>query len=415
MNKFVFVIEGADKCGKSELCKHLIDKFKCNYIHNSKYREDPFRNYDFGMDILKTFEGSPSLILDRYVLSNYVYSNVFKDGEEPLPKERYIAYRNHFNRVARNHGYVPVWIVASPDKTTWVNTFSKSANAGAEMYTNMEKMHNVYDMMHIEGLDSKNYKLFDWTVDSDYKELDAYLEDYCCPALNLNKNTEQIADLMSKFRYMKDSGFPIVDGTYEILNHKFVMDPTLDIGFEGYKIPHKYIERELKWYLSLDRSIKGWMEDIKIWNDVASKDEKREINSNYGWCIFSVENGKQYENCVKALEEKQSSRQATMIYTRPSMHTDYCEGGRYDFICTNTVQVFIRNNKLYYKIDQRSLDTITGLKSDYYWHKFVYEKLMEDLKATYPDLEVGKIFWNVGSCHIYERSFESLDEMTNKM
>lgn len=420
MNKFVFIIEGADKCGKSELCKHLIDKFKCNYIHNGKYRKDPFMNYDFQMDILKTFENSPSLILDRYALSNYVYSQVFRDGEDPLPKETYQAYRDHFNRIARNHGYTPIWIIASPDKTTWVSTFMKSVNSGNELYTNMDRMHAVYDMMYIEGLDKDNYVLFDWTEDSDYQKLDTVIKEYgmsgkSCFDTGLNENSVQIADLMSKFRYMKDSGVRMQKGTYEFLNYKFEMNPTVDIEFQEYKMPWKYLDRELNWYLSLDRSVKGWMEDIKIWNDIASKDDKREINSNYGWCCISVENGSQFTNVVEALEKDSFTRQAQFIYTRPSMHKDWCEGGRHDFICTNTVQVFIRNNKLYYKIDQRSLDTFTGLKADWAWHVFVFKKLMMDLSPRYPNLEVGKIFWNIGSCHVYERSFESLDKITNKM
>lgn len=421
---YVFIIEGADKCGKSELCKHLIDKFKCNYVHNGKYRVDPFANYDFEMELMKNIEGQPSLILDRYALSNYVYSNVFQDGEDALPKETFEAYKRHFDRIARNHGYVPVWIVAAPNKETWKKCFTTSAENGAELYTDFEKMEKVYNMMEGTGVDEHMY-VFDWTQDSNYQNLDAYLEKIAQDfdlnyaqdpeKMPLNENTVQIADLMSKFRFMKDCDLALVNGTYEVLNHKFVMDPNLDIEFTGYKVNREYHEKELAWYKSLDRSITGWMDGVTIWEACASKDEKREINSNYGWCVYSEENGSQFDNVVAALKVDPNTRQAQMIYTRPTMHKDWNEGGRHDFICTNTVQVFIRNNKLYYKIDQRSLDSTTGIRADWYWHIYVYNDLMEKLKETFPDLESGKIFWTAGSCHIYTRSFGALDKMTEAM
>ena len=38
-------------------------------------------------------------------------------------------------------------------------------------------------------------------------------------------------------------------------------------------------------------------EKAKIWKQVASTDNL--VNSNYGWCIFSIENGEQYKECFK--------------------------------------------------------------------------------------------------------------------
>ena len=96
--------------------------------------------------------------------------------------------------------------------------------------------------------------------------------------------------------------------------------------------------------MSQDLSIKGWMDDIKIWQFCASKDDKQEINSNYGWCVFSEANGNQYENCLKKLQADPNSREAMLIYTRPSIHHDAVENGKHDFICTNYSHFFIRNN-----------------------------------------------------------------------
>lgn len=64
------------------------------------------------------------------------------------------------------------------------------------------------------------------------------------------------------------------------------------------------------------------MDDIKIWQFCASKDDKQEINSNYGWCVFSEANGSQYEHCLKHLKEDPFTREAMIIYTRPSIQDD---------------------------------------------------------------------------------------------
>jgi hypothetical protein len=55
----------------------------------------------------------------------------------------------------------------------------------------------------------------------------------------------------------------------------------------------EYVKRELEWYLSQSLNVNDIPgETPKIWHHVADKDGF--INSNYGWCIFSKENGNQY-------------------------------------------------------------------------------------------------------------------------
>ena len=128
--------------------------------------------------------------------------------------------------------------------------------------------------------------------------------------------------------------------------------PTINLN-NVKKTNEDYVKKELDWYLSQSLSILPKMKDVKIWNDVATKDDKKEINSNYGWCIFSEENGLQYQNCLSELIKNKESRRAVMIYTRPSMWKDYNRNGMSDFCCTTSTQCFIRDNKLIYTIQQR--------------------------------------------------------------
>ncbi|MGN1393756.1 MAG: thymidylate synthase, partial [Succinivibrionaceae bacterium] len=136
----------------------------------------------------------------------------------------------------------------------------------------------------------------------------------------------------------------------------------------------------------------------------ASKDDKQEINSNYGWCVFSEANGNQYENCLKKLQADPNSREAMLIYTRPSIHHDAVENGKHDFICTNYSHFFIRNNRLEMIHSQRSCDCVHGLSFDFPWSCFVYQMLYEELRHTYPDLKPGLIHYHIDSLHVYDRN-----------
>ena len=194
--------------------------------------------------------------------------------------------------------------------------------------------------------------------------------------------------------------------TIEIVNASFIADEAAIFGTPN----QDYIERELKWYRSMSRNVN----DIpggtpEIWKMVADKNGM--INSNYGWCIYSEENGYQFAKVVDELIKSPLSRRATMIYTRPSMHEDYNKNGMSDFMCTNTVQYFIRKGKLHASVYMRSNDAVFGYKNDYAWQKYVQQQVLEAIngkRSTVYDL--GDLFWNVSSLHVYERHFKLVED-----
>lgn len=190
------------------------------------------------------------------------------------------------------------------------------------------------------------------------------------------------------------------DGNLELVNAHFIADEPTIFG----TVNEDWNEREVDWYFSMSRNVNDIQPPIpQIWQKVASKDGL--INSNYGWCIFSPENGQQYVKCAESLENNRQSRQAVMIYTRPSMHTDSKADGMSDFICTNVVQVLIRDHTLQYFVYMRSNDAVFGFKGDFHWHTVVRDLLWDRLQMTYPDLEKGNIHWNACSLHVYPRHF----------
>jgi thymidylate synthase len=182
----------------------------------------------------------------------------------------------------------------------------------------------------------------------------------------------------------------------EIVGANFIADMPAIFGTPN----QEYIDREIDWYESMSLNVN----DIKppvpaIWQQVAS--ESGNINSNYGWCIWSDENWAQYDHVVAELQNNPNSRRAVMIYTRPSMWNDYNTDGMSDFMCTNAVQYMIRHDALHAVVQMRSNDAVFGYKNDYAWQKYVLNKLADELNVP-----VGDIHWNVGSLHVYSRHFD---------
>jgi thymidylate synthase len=196
--------------------------------------------------------------------------------------------------------------------------------------------------------------------------------------------------------------------TVELIGQSFIADEPTIFG----KVNGDYIERELAWY----KSQSLFVDDIPgetpaIWKAVASTEGK--INSNYGYLVYSGQNNYQYGNVYNELCANKDSRRAIMIYTRPTIWNEYNHNGMSDFICTNTVQYLIRDNKLNAVVSMRSNDAIFGYKNDFAWQKYVLDQLVGDLRvggSNHQTLEAGNIIWNSGSLHVYERHFKFIEE-----
>ena len=191
--------------------------------------------------------------------------------------------------------------------------------------------------------------------------------------------------------------------TIEVLGESFVADENWLIRTPAYK----YIDRELEWYMS--ESL--YVDDIpgetpQIWKDISSDEGK--INSNYGWCIYSEENGNQYKHVLRELRNNPNSRRAAMIYNRPSMHLDYNRDGMSDFMCTFANTFMIRDGKLISHYAMRSNDAVFGYNNDVAWAKFVQGQLAYDL-----EVEVGDLIWTATNLHVYERHFEFIEALIN--
>ncbi len=197
--------------------------------------------------------------------------------------------------------------------------------------------------------------------------------------------------------YVKDkTGVKVL----ELIGVSFIADEPYIFGLPN----EDYISREIQWYESQSLNVNDIPGEIpKIWKSVATP--SGEINSNYGWCIYNSKNYNQYLNVLEELRKNPYSRRAEMIYTRPSIWNEYNRDGMSDFICTEAVQYFIRDNKLFCCVKMRSNDLVHGYRNDWAWQTYILKKLAKDLG----NIEIGDIIWQPGNIHIYEPHFYLVD------
>ena len=222
-------------------------------------------------------------------------------------------------------------------------------------------------------------------------------------------NTEDIKNLLIE-KY-KNQDFRITKAgvkTVELQNVQFIADKDYILREPNYD----YIKREIEWYKSQSLNVYDIPgETPAIWK--ACADVNGEINSNCGWMIWSKENGSQYNNCIWQLVNDPVTRNAVMIYNRPSMHVDATSNHKHDFCCTYAVQCFLNPTddgySLKYIVYQRSQDAIFGYNNDINWHLYVYKLMQKELseKLNCP-IKSELIECNDGSLHVYERHFKFL-------
>ena len=193
--------------------------------------------------------------------------------------------------------------------------------------------------------------------------------------------------------------------TIELIGASFIADESAIFGTPNYD----YIQEELDWYESQSTNINDISETPpQAWKYAANT--HGEINSNYGHLVWSDKYFNQYGNVLDELLHNPDGRRASMIYNRPSIWMEDNENGKSDFICTNAVTYYIRDNILHSVVQMRSNDVVFGYKNDYAWQRHLMKRLVEDYNGLNmydkgDHIEEGHITWQVQNLHVYERHF----------
>ena len=213
---------------------------------------------------------------------------------------------------------------------------------------------------------------------------------------------KQFIDLYNNQEVVEHSGG---DDMLEIIGAHFEADEETIFA----DVNHEYVEAEIEWYSNQSTNINDIYKDVrkppKAWTLAA--DHYGNINSNYGYLIFSDKYLNQYNKVVSELMRNPRSRRATMVYTRPSIWHEYDEGGKSDFICTNAQTFYIRDGKLHMLSQMRSNDVVFGYKNDYAWAQYLMDYAIGSLAEQFDvHVEKGDLTWQVMNLHVYERHFD---------
>ena len=118
--------------------------------------------------------------------------------------------------------------------------------------------------------------------------------------------------------------------TIELIGANFIADEPVIFG----EVNQYYVDAEITWYENQSTNINdiygvGQQKPPKAWQYAAN--EHGEINSNYGYLIYSPRFYQQYDQVLDELLNNPDSRRGTMIYTRPSIWKEYNDNDKNDF------------------------------------------------------------------------------------
>ena len=136
-------------------------------------------------------------------------------------------------------------------------------------------------------------------------------------------------------------------------------------------------------------------------------------NSNYGEMCLRLKNHMgvtQLGWVVERLKRDRASRQAVAFYNSPN----YQYYSNEDFVCCLTQMFNIKGNKLNTIVNSRSNDLINSFRFDSIWWRIFQKRVLDELKMTYPDLELGYLLVNIFSAHYYlkdEFKIQKIEEL----
>lgn len=200
----------------------------------------------------------------------------------------------------------------------------------------------------------------------------------------------------------------------EALITGFAIDPNYPcVDFEARPFNWKYFAGELAWYLLRTNETTFIDKFSKFWATLKNPDGT--INSNYGKLLLTMNGNKSFTTqaawIVNSLKKDKNSRQAIGYVGDKNFQFE----GNKDFVCTQYVIFFIRNNQLHMKVQMRSNDIFFGLTYDAPWFSTVHQNIYQELLETYPELKLGQYFHFSDNTHYYERYYKEAEEIVNEV
>lgn len=200
-------------------------------------------------------------------------------------------------------------------------------------------------------------------------------------------------------------GLPIrekIDYSFSVLNP--TSEPIATADVERNKVIEDYTRKEFELYNSGSNKVADFAKASKFWEKIGNTDGT--INSAYGFLIwknysctsnFSDRAMTPWEWAKESLLADKDTRQAIMHFAKD----EHKWIGNKDQVCTLTGNWLIRDNKLNLTIVMRSQDMVKGAVYDWPWFCSLMDRMLFELKPTYPELEKGKYTHICHSIHCY--------------
>lgn len=154
-------------------------------------------------------------------------------------------------------------------------------------------------------------------------------------------------------------------------------------------------------------------------------DDGISLNSAYGYrlkgseralyckAIGKYETRSQWQTCIETLLEDPDSRRAVMLINDRDDEQEAITNGSKDVPCTLSLQLFIRDSKLFLHTHMRSNDAVWGLTYDLFSFTLFQEMMLLELRQheQFKDLELGSYFHTAGSLHIYDTHYKMAEDI----
>ncbi len=204
-----------------------------------------------------------------------------------------------------------------------------------------------------------------------------------------------------------------LDYSFRITNPKAEAIVTKDL--ERNKTIAAYTASEQRLYDSCTNDVEDFAKASKFWRTIANPDGT--VNSAYGYLIWKNKShgSEKYEGVMRtpwewakeSLIADKDTRQALLRFSLP----EHQFKGNKDQTCTLSGNFLIRENRLHLSVVMRSNDLVLGLAYDLPWFISLIDRMVEELRPTYPTLEKGTYTHTVHSLHIYERDEDRVLKM----
>lgn len=180
--------------------------------------------------------------------------------------------------------------------------------------------------------------------------------------------------------------------THEILGYEIVFHPNykniIDCPVRNWKLENAIAE--FYWYMTGNLDVEVIAPFLKNWRRFATNGK---VNSNYGHRWREM-----YQYVIDELVADKHSRRACINMFDVDNHETFFK----DTPCTLSWQFIIRDNKLHMFVNMRSNDVWYGLCNDQFNNSLFHMLVFNELKQTYPELELGKYHHFSTSMHYYE-------------